>query len=321
MKYPLILLVLFIFSNSTPTYADNYIPYLNLTNKAEWLYDQGKFTEAKTTFEEAFELVEKIKHKDVLVYCKILSQENKQEEVYSFLKSYLIKTSGYLLPISSDLERLEITLSEKRLNDLDKNVDTTSVRYQAEVELSNELEKLVDLDLLVRIKNREKDSIWWVSGKDSNYVSRYQQMLVIDSLNYVKLLELMPKFLPKVENLIMSEFSLSKLLIHMNYDRFVSIEDQLFELVKKGMLDPWVFARSKDRAYATQIDCPIYFTYPYGFDKTFCVSLKEIEEKRKSIGLSPYYRRPSFSYYLRPGRMMKEPFYDFYMMVIEEEKD
>ncbi|WP_165851428.1 hypothetical protein [Brumimicrobium aurantiacum] len=52
MKYILLLLI-FLFKIN-PCSADNNIPYLNLTNKAEYLYDQGKYLEAKWTFEEAF---------------------------------------------------------------------------------------------------------------------------------------------------------------------------------------------------------------------------------------------------------------------------
>lgn len=126
--------------------------------------------------------------------------------------------------------------------------------------------------------------------------------------------------LPKIENLRLSEFYLSRLLIHMNYDHFISIENQLFELVKDGILDPWIFARAKDRAYSSKIDCPIYFAYPYGFNKIDCTPLEEIKENRRSIGLSPYYKRPSFNYYITPGRMMKDPLDDFYTSEIEDKK-
>lgn len=321
MKFQLIFLTLFVLSNITPSYADNYIPYLNLTNEAEWLYDQERYEDSKKTFELAFKLVERAKYKDVLLYSKILSKENKQEKIYELLKNHLKQTGGLTFRISTDLERLDITLSEKRLQELDQYVDTSSVHYQAELALSNELEKLCDLDQLVRSKNEWKDSIWWVTGNDSTYVSRHQQMLEVDSLNYIKMNELMLEYLPKVENLIMSEFYLSRLLIHMNYKHFTSIENHLFELVKRGLLDPWVFARSKDRSYASQIDCPIYFTHIYDFEIIYCTPLAKIKENRRSIGLSTYYRRPSFSYYITPGRMMKEPFDEFYRMKIEESKE
>lgn len=318
MKYHVIFLFLFIFSKITTCYADNYIPYLNLTNKAEWLYDQGEILEAKECFEDAFKLVTKIRYKDVWLYSKILSQQNKQKKIYRLLKRYLKQNGGTLQPISLDLKRGGIVLSEKRLRELDKyTVDTTSDQYQSELDLSNQLKKLYELDVLVRSKNSWKDSIWWISENDSSYVSRYQQMIEVDSLNYIKLLEL----LPKVENLRLSEFYLARLLLHMHYDHFVSIENQLLEFVKDGVLDPWVFARSKDRAYSSKVDCPIFFVYVYDFKNIACTSLEKIKENRSSIGLSVYYRRPSFRFYIRPRSMMKDPIEEFYKSEIENRKN
>lgn len=317
MKYHFIFLVLFVFSKITPCHADNYIPYLNLTNKAEWLYDQGEYMKAKYYFDEAFELVDKIKYKDILLYSKILTEQNEHKKAYKLLKNHLKQTGGSLGPISSELERLNIQLSNKRLEKLDTYIwDTSSVKNKAELELLDQFEKLSELDQLVRMKNSGEDLIWWVSGKDSTQVSRYHKMIEIDSLNYIELLDL----LPKIENLRLSEFYLSRLLIHMNYKHFISIETQLFDLVKDGILDPWVFARAKDRAYATQIDCPIYFLYASSYNKIDCTPLEEIKKNRLSIGLSTYYRRSSYSYYITPGRMMKDPFDDFYQSEIEEKK-
>lgn len=314
MKYSIIFLILFAFSNIKLSYADNYIPYLNLTNKAEWLYDQGEYTESKRIFEEAFQLVEKIKYKDILVYSKILSQKNEQKKIYKLLKKHLKQIGGSTFPISSDLKRMGIPLSDKRMKKLDKFLDTTSASYHTELELSKQFEKLCDLDGLVRMKDRGADSIWWVSENDSSYVSRYQQMLEVDSLNYLSLLEL----LPKVKSLRLSEFYLSRLLIHMNFKHFSSIENQLLAFVQDGILDPWVFARSKDRAYANKVDCPIFFTHIFDFKDLTCTPLEKIKENRKSIGLSVYYSRPSFSFYITPGRMMKEDFDEFYRMKTEE---
>ena len=253
-----------------------------------------------------------------MVYSKILSQQNEQKQIYRLLKKYLKQNGGTIRPISISLKRGDIVLSEKRLRELDKyTMDTTSDQYQSELELTNKFEKLYELDVLVRMKNSWKDSIWWVSENDSSYVSRYQQMLEVDSLNYINLL----KLLPKVKNLRFREFYLSRLLIHMDYDRFVSIENQLLEFVKDGILDPWVFARSKDRAYSSKVDCPIFFAYSFHFKNLTCLSLEEIKENRMDIGLSTYYSRPSFSYYISPGEMMKEPLDEFYTSEIENRKE
>ena|SRR5690554_675205 len=316
MKFITIFLAFFTTLTITPCRADNYIPYLNLTNRAEWLYDQGEYTESKRIFEEAFQLVEKIKYKDILVYSKILSQKNEQKKIYKLLKKHLKQIGGSTFPISSDLKRMGIPLSDKRLKKLDKFLDTTSASYQTELELSKQFEKLCDLDRLVRMKDRGADSIWWASENDSSYVSRYQQMLEVDSLNYIRLLEL----LPKVKSLRLSEFYLSRLLIHMNYNHFSSIENQLLRFVQDGILDPWVFARSKDRAYASKVDCPIFFTHVFDFKDLTCTPLEKVKENRKSIGLSIYYSRPSFSFYIPPGKMMKEPLDEYYSEVIKKSK-
>ncbi|WP_123776145.1 hypothetical protein [Brumimicrobium aurantiacum] len=251
-----------------------------------------------------------------MVYSMILSQQNEQKKIYKLLKNHLEEIGGTHVPISNEIERFDIELTEKQLNKLDSYVDTTSAEYLAELELSNQLEKLSDLDRLVRMKDRGMDSIWWGNETDSVYVNRFEKMLEVDSLNFIQLVD----FLPQIKTLRMGDFYLSRILKHMNYENFASIENQLLELVKGGVLDPWTFARAKDRAYYTEEDCSIYFVSPYSKTKV-STPLNKIKEKREEIGLSTYYRRPSFYFYITPGRMMKEPFDEYYWSVIKKWKE
>jgi hypothetical protein len=83
-------------------------------------------------------------------------------------------------------------------------------------------------------------------------------------------------------------------------------------MLMNGNLDPWIYARSYDRALSYKNGLYKYFAYPYNAKDLKCISYEEVIKNRLSIGLSTYYSRPSFRFHIRVGKMMKEPFKQFY---------
>lgn len=289
----------------------NYIPYYNITAEAEWHYDNGRFDQAEVLFVQAFKQIDLPKTKDVWLYAIILSKKGEKNKVYRLLKTHIRKIGGVSRRIDPYLKDSKIELSDKQIAKINSFlIDTTSIEYLDEMKTISSLDSMGQADQLCRKKDAGYDSIWWVSGNDSVFVERKNIIQEVDSLNYLTIVDLIENGKLKNNRFLGSNFSL--LLIHMRTDRFVNIEPQLFELVQTGILDPWDFASAKDCAYTASGDCIIYFAHTYLAHDLTCISYDEILKNRKSIGLSTYYRRPSFNFYIRPGRMMKTPMREFY---------
>lgn len=291
--------------------SQDYIPYYNKTSEAEWYYDNGGFDEAKAIFEQAFQLVKTPKTKDIWLYSIILSKRNESKKIYPLLKKHIKAIGGTQTPIAPYLEKDGIQLTKKQIKKIDSYVfDTLSQRYQSEMEALAIIESMHTQDQLIRKKEGINDSVWWVSGNDSVFVKRSEKMKEIDLHNFEEIKTLLD--LKKLQNHRFLDEKFSRLLIHMNFDEFVIIENELNQMVKNGVLDPWDFGRTKERAYSEQQDCPLFFVYTFSIKNLKCTDYEDILKNRKSIGLSTYYNRPSFNFYIKPGRMMKTPFREFY---------
>jgi|GEM_PF-5090762 len=300
-----------IFLNGNLFGQRNYIPYYNISAEAEWHYDNGRFDQAEVLFEQAFKQIDLPKTKDVWLYAIILSKKGEKNKVYRLLKTHFRKIGGVSRRIDPYLKDSNIELSDKQIAKINSFIiDTTSIEYMDEMKTISILDSMVEVDQLSKKKDAGYDSIWWVTGNDSVFVERKKIIQDVDSLNYLAIVDLIENGKLKKNRFVGANFSL--LLLHMRTDRFVNIEPQLFELVKTGILDPWDFASAKDRKYTENGDCIIYYAYTYTADDLTCISYDEILNNRRSIGLSAYYRRPSFNFYIRPGRMMKTPMKEFY---------
>lgn len=291
--------------------ASDYIPYYNKTNEAEWHYDNGRFKKAQSLFEDAFKLVNIPKTKDLWLYCIIVSKQDKSKKIFRLLKKHVKAIGGTTTPISPYLEKDGIYLSPRHIRRIDSFVlDTNSVRYREEQRTLNVIKGLYQNDQEIRTKYDDADSLWWGTGNDSVYVSRRVQTSIIDSSNFVVLQNLFRD--GKLQNNRFLGYEFATLLLHMTYERFIMIEELLFTMVQNGILDPWDFACAKDRKYTEHGDCIYYFAYTFTSDSLKCRSYGDILAHRKTIGLSIYYSRPSFNFYIKPYRMMKKPLKEFY---------
>lgn len=307
----ILIIATLIFLHSNLFGQRNYIPYYNITAEAEWHYDNGRFDQAEVLFVQAFKQIDLPKTKDVWLYAIILAKKGEKNKVYRLLKTHIRKIGGVSRRIDPYLKDSNIDLSDKQIAKINSFLmDTTSIEYLDEMKTISILDSMMDVDQLSKKKDAGYDSIWWVSGNDSVFVERKKIIQKVDSLNYLAIVDLIENGKLKNNRFLGSNFSL--LLLHMRTDRFVNIEPQLFDLVQTGILDPWDFASAKDRKYTENGDCIIYYAYTYTTDDLTCISYDEILKNRKSIGLSTYYRRPSFNFYIRPGRMMKTPMREFY---------
>lgn len=289
----------------------NYIPYYNITAEAEWNYDNGRYDKAEILFEQAFKDIDVPKTKDVWLYAIILSKKGETNKVYRLLKKHIREIGGVQGSIDPYLEKSNIKLKDRQIEKINSfQMDTTSLKYLDEMKTISILENLYKMDQLCRTKEDWADSIWWVNGADSVFVERKKIIQEVDSLNYRTIVDLIEN--GKLKNNRFLGLYFATLILHMEYDRFLTIEAELLNMVREGVLDPWNFAMAKDRKYTDHGDCIIYYAYTFVADDLTCISYDEILENRKSIGLSTYYSRPSFNFYIRPGRMMKIPMQEFY---------
>ncbi len=290
----------------------NYIPYYNITNEAEWNFDNGNFGKAETQFKFAFNLGLIPKWKDVLLYVKILNRKHNKKLIYKTLLKQLQKKGGTSFKISEYLIKEKIKLSKIQYFDLDQFIIDSNTTEQKQIKyLNNCIDSMYYLDQ--EIRNKQRNNIKNVKVENENkFINIQDAQNNIDSLNAQKLLSLFQN--KELANFEIINYKLSILLIHLD-SRFFKLKNYLFLMLKNGNLDPFDFAVSNDRAINKKGECSEYFSYLPSIENRDCLSYQDITRNRMEIGLSTYYFRPSFNFYITVNNMMKYPleqyFYDF----------
>lgn len=301
----IILLLVLLVGNSK-----NYIPYYNLTNKAEWFYDNQEFDSAKFYFEQAFEMEVKKKTKDVWIYIKILNAEGKSHKIYKILKDHLNEIGGGLEPVSKYLLEDGIVLKDKQNAKLDRILrDSTLAFWQEEKEIYRILEEMEKKDIWIRKGSEHKLSDTILHPTTHKYATIREIMIEVDSSNYLEFKRLFEEFHLSDHEIDGAVFS--GLLLHQGI-YMLELDHLYLKMLMNGNLDPWIYASSFDRALSHKNGQHRYFAYLFDAKDLKCISYDEVIKNRLSIGLSIYYYRPSFRFHIRVGRMMKEPFKQFY---------
>jgi hypothetical protein len=279
-----------------------FIQYNNSVNKAEWLFDSGHFEEAKNGFDLAFKQVEVPKIKDIWIYVLILKKINQEDKIYKVLKNHLKDIGGMDKEITPYLEKQGIFLKHNQVKILNNiRVDTLSSNYlKTNLQLAV-IDSLYSRDQHIRVE----------FGKN---LASYKDIRRIDSLNAIKILEMF-----QTDELILNDMLNRKfytLLIHMDVYDFGDIEPYLIKMLDNGKIEPWYYACAWDRSHSNAGECLKYFAYTIDNDNLKCVAYEKVLESRKKIGLSTYYSRPSFRFYVPVNKMMKIPFLSYYNNVI-----
>lgn len=304
------IIIVFVFFCSFIGNSKNYIPYYNLTNKAEWFYDNQEFDSAKFYFEQAFKMEVKKKTKDVWIYIKILNAEGKRHKIYKILKHHINEIGGGLEPFSKYLKKDGILLKDKQYAKLDAIMrDSTLAFWQEEKEIYRILEEMDVQDNWIRNLFDDNYQDTMLHPTTNKNITFSQMLKEVDSLNYLEFKRLFEEF--HLADHEIDGAILTNLLIHQT-EHFFLLEEQYKRMLENGNLDPWIYARTYDRALSYKNGLYKYFAYPYNAQDLKCISYEEVIKNRLSIGLSIYYSRPSFRFHIRVGRMMKEPFKQFY---------
>jgi hypothetical protein len=300
----IILILLISINNFRSLGLTNYIPYYQITNEAEWNYDQGKFGIAEKQLTLAFDMDLTPKWKDVLLYVKILNRKPNRNLIYKTLLNQLQAKGGTSFKISEYLKREKIKLSKTQYLDLDHYVlDSNSTTQKHLKFLNNCIDSMHYFDQEIRNKQRNNiDSVY--IENENKFLSILDAQEYIDSLNAQKLLSLFQNH--ELANFEIVNYKLSILLTHLD-SRFFQLKSHLLLMLKNGNLDPFDFAVANDRAVNKIGNCSEYFSYLPSIENLDCLNLDKIKISREKIGLSTHYFRPSFNFYINVNNMMKYP--------------
>jgi hypothetical protein len=219
-----------------------------------------------------------------------------------------VKVSGGLkFKLSHYLEEQGISLSSRQKIIVDSyTLDTTSAKYIEYSLLNDRIERMHYLDQLSRRKHNYNDSIY--IDEIQMYVSTKRAIKTVDSLNSIALKDLfLHKNLAEHE---INNYKFSTLILHLD-EAFFELQWFLVDMLLKGNLDPCDFAMSSDRAHCKVGLCPQFFTPSSNLDadsKSQCMDREKIFANREKIGLSNYYVKPSFYYYISPTSPFKKSF-------------
>lgn len=305
----LIILIFFVFIqlNLNNSFS-NYIPYFNITNEAEWLYDQGKYHQAEELFLKAFKMDVTPKWKDILIYVKILDKKKLKKLIFNVIEKQLIRTRGVNFNISDYLIKEKIELSNKQYLKLDKyRLDTLSEKQLKLNYFNHIIDSLNDIDQLYRMQI-PKETVYFEF--EHRTVSTSYAIQKTDSLNVVMLKKLFIEH--RLADFDVNNYKFQTLLIHLD-ENFIILKDYLLLMLKNGNLDPYEYASTFDRSIQRIGICSKYFSYTPNLKDISCIDFNSILKNREEIGLSKYYYRPSFTFYISVNKMMKYPLETYFI--------
>lgn len=304
----LTILFIFLFIQIKQNYSfSNYIPYYIIVNEAEWLYDQGKYDQAEDLFLKAFKIDVTPKWKDILIYVKILDKKKDNKNIFNILEKQLISTGGVNFNISEYLKKEKIILSKTQYHDLDKYVlDSNSTKQKQLKFLNSCIDSMhyLDQDIRMKILNNVKSETI-----ENNHLNISDAEDNIDSLNAQKLLSLFQN--NDLANYEIINYKFQILLIHLD-ENFSILKDYLLLMLKNGNLDPFEYASTYDRSIQRIGICSKYFSYVPNLKDKSCIDFNTILKNREEIGLSKYYYRSSFAFYISVNNMMKYPLEEYF---------
>jgi hypothetical protein len=276
-------------------------------NEAEWLYDQGKYDQAEDLFLKAFKIDVTPKWKDILIYVKILDKKKDNKNIFNVLEKQLISTGGVNFNISEYLKKEKIILSKTQYHELDKYVlDSNSTKQKQLKFLNSCIDSMhyLDQDFRKKILNNVKNETI-----ENNHLNISDAEDNIDSLNAQKLLSLFQN--NDLANYEIINYKFQILLIHLD-ENFSILKDYLLLMLKNGNLDPFEYASTFDRSIQRIGICSKYFSYVPNLKDKSCIDFNTILKNREEIGLSKYYYRSSFAFYISVNNMMKYPLEEYF---------
>lgn len=264
--------------------AQNYIPYYNLINEAEYKIYQHEYEEAISLIRDAFKVEQALPKDNYLLaatLAKVNPQKNEQE-----IRSLIMKASknGNIKRWMSE-ENIDIEFSEEFINGLIKNSKRWSennkhigdtIKYF--VARDQEYRKVFTDSIMVYFdeESEEYKSYW-------HLVERNDSIIQLQFLNYIK------------ENGYPGTYKSNRdiagvILQHINEDLLDQFDTVLYKEIKKGNIYPYYYGSMMDR-----INCSlngIAFYDAHSVPKRCLPSRDQIIENRIKIGMSPHFKGP-----------------------------
>lgn len=264
--------------------AQNYIPYYNLINEAEYKIYQHEYEEAISLIRDAFKVEQALPKDNYLLaatLAKVNPQKNEQE-----IRSLLTKASknGNIKRWLSE-EPIDLELSDAFLDSLSMNSkqwlnDTRAIRDTINYFLAKDQDyRKVFVDSIKAYFDEESEeykSYWQLVEKNDSVVQ-------VEFLEYVK-----ANGYPG--NHRCGTGLATVILQHINDELLDDFDTVLLEEIKQGNIYPYYYGSMMDRA-----NCRVKGKSFYNADPTpeSCMPSKEqILENRIEAGLSPYFNGP-----------------------------
>lgn len=276
--------VVFLLMNSSVPDSDNYIQYYNLCNDAELDYLQGNYSAALKKTQAAFDLVDYVHAKRLLMAARIASKNNNNKLVYKYLKQ----------AFSQGLEESEVKSNDdfldfgktKYFNKLFHEYSELHTRYQSHVDqaLCEEIDSLYYIDQhVIRKSESPPEKVYNISLEDFKGKN-------IDSLVFKSLQDLIKKHgFPSERNASSKTLREAYVILHHNI-RLTTNQAYLSwlkTLLNKGLYHPFWYAWAFDQNlifYKKQR--PQYFCgVPPAAYKIEPSEFNSIDIKRREIGL------------------------------------
>lgn len=262
--------------------SDNYIDYYNFANEAEYYFHNEQYDSAVIYYERGFQFVNIPYPSHYYRYSKALWKLGERSKVIrAFKKGYcgnsFIHTNGEWFAGMSEKTKMKIKGAiDKRISRIEDVAFTPFI--DSLMERDQALRKLIDsVKVIAHSENKEAD-----------LASAYILMELQDSTNGVRLIEFVRTHgFPGGINAGWNQ-RLATLLVHMNRDWYLENFALLKEEIRKGNLEPWMFAMGFDRAIAISGNV-VWFNIDGHKSQYIAPDEFSAFQNCVEFGISPYY--------------------------------
>lgn len=281
--------------------SQNYIPYYNLINEAEYDIYNGNYSKAERRLEQAFK-IEKPHAKDayLLAYCldkrDTLTFRKRIEELLIYASENQGRTIHWMQqqPLSIKLERelyARIERNEAICHSVSKAINDTIDYF---LEKDQEIRKVL------------VDSIDPYFGEESGEYKEYLiKMSANDSIYQTELLKYIrtegyPGINKSGSNVV------GTILVHIHPSLFEEYQCVLLVELKKGNILPFTYGSMIDRINCYMNGEAFYYAYTIGTEHCQPSNM-EIISNRVSMGMNPYFNGPRCHVKFTSAQLLKLP--------------
>ena len=286
MKSKLLVSILFLFIFDLS--AQNYIPYYNLINEAEFQIFNKDYKKALSLIDKAFKLEEPLAkdfYLKAMCLDKLKTVKHTKIKVEECLRNSALYNGRPSYWLTKNI--LGLQLDTNFIFELKTIENNQKLKNKA---LYYDIEYFIDKDQLYR-KVLADSIMAYYTEDDIEYINYSKLVNKQDSINQKEFLNYIKEFnYPGIKKCGTNLASI--ILLHLNCTFLEDYNVILLEQLKKGFIQPLYYAQMMDRINCACNNKSFYYAYSIGkAEKKDClpISKKQIIINRKSIGLSPYF--------------------------------